>query len=191
MGIRGEGSSLILIKSRTMELNKTLEDKGKLLTNMLPLLSFGKQVVIKTLGDVIFRLFFNGSTVGHTYVPAENWKVQITGTKRTIEDCFLIAKTYFPEISYTLVNDAVVSLYDVKAEVQAGYSRLPTPVSILTRGYCGDVQRNVHSAYAAKFGKTQSIEYINELLNNKNLNYGDIDSTTEAGNILKKEEIVL
>lgn len=180
-----------------MQVDKTLEARGELLLQNLPLLSFNKEVVIKTLGDVIFKLFFNGITIGHTYIPSENWEVQKTGKKRTIEDCFLIAKTYFPEISYTQVQNAVESFYNIKAKVKPqainplSCSNLEMNISILTRGFCGDVQRNVHYNYSANFGAKQSIEYINDLLNNSNLNYGDFNNSTEAREVLNKEEIVL
>lgn len=134
---------------------------------------FSRNIKIDSLGDVIYYLFFNGSTIGKTFhaykhVPDREQK---TGSARSVEDCYLIAAHYFPEITYEQVENAIKSFYTETMTYNNG-----TKLYMLLRNWCSTVKRQVHSTmfnrntYSPKVTK----EMINEKLNSKNLNYEQI-----------------
>lgn len=135
-------------------------------------LSFSGEINIQRLGDVIFYLFFNGSTVGKTfsvYKRVSN-KPQKTGQSRSIEDCFLLAKHYFPEITYEQVQKAVVLFYDIKKNVKLAQGFRAFDYSLLGASWCCTVNRTVHNSVLGGRGLI-TIEEVNNHLDSKNLNY--------------------
>lgn len=146
-------------------------------------LSFAEDVEINTLGDIIFYLFFNGSTVGKTfsvYKRVSN-KPQKTGQARSIEDCFLLAKHYFPEITYKQVQDAVTLFYDVTKNTKLNSMYRTFDYKLLGASWCCTVNRTVHSSILGNRGLV-TIDDINKNLDSKNLNY-------ETRRIPSREEI--
>lgn len=135
-------------------------------------LSFSSEINIQRLGDVIFYLFFNGSTVGKTfsvYTRVSN-KPQRTGNSRSIEDCFLLAKHYFPEITYEQVYNAVVLFYTINKNAKLAHGFRAYDYSLLGANWCCTVKRIVHNSVLGGRGLI-TIEEINDHLNSKNLNY--------------------
>lgn len=120
-------------------------------------LYFSENIEIKTLGDVIYQLFFNDST-RDTFVKNEDGILvrQFTGSARSIEDTYLLTKNYIPNITYKQVYDAIESLYI------SGKGN-----STLSRWFCTTVKRRVHNCW-----RRITKEDLNKYLSNKNLNYG-------------------
>jgi hypothetical protein len=63
---------------------------------------------------------------------------------RSIEDAYLLAKTYFPEITYAQVAQATRALWK----------------DVLKHGFCGTVERTVHNKAYADVGKENILEAL-------------------------------
>lgn len=141
-------------------LKLTLEEKEIKYSKGLPL-GFPEDIKIKSLGDIIYNLFFSENRKNTEYKYKYTTRKQITGSARSIEDCFKIAKYYFPKITYKQVQDAVECYYfnyDGKRRMD------DTPK--LRNSYCTTVKRIVHS----NLNNPSKISVV-KFLNNKILNY--------------------
>src|SRR5882757_3344314 len=125
-------------------------------------LTFNKDIIVNSLGDVIQLLVFN-STSYATYYNKEATNFQRTGASRSIIDCFILANTYFPGISYAIVQLAIESFYE--------YGTLHNPLS---NWWCYDTNRRVHDCR-----QRLTKEYVNDWLDKHNLNYKPLKETEE------------
>jgi len=136
------------------------EEKQEKLNNLRKSeLVFHPNLEIKDLADVVFNLLFLRRP---TYWK-RNGKLykQTTGILRSIEDCYLLAKHYFPNISYERVHFAVKANYHQKEN---------DPIfPYLGDSYCYTVKRIVHSVNGTC--PTTAINIIRQRLNNSNTNY--------------------
>lgn len=125
-------------------------------------LKFIDEYTVGSLGDVLKYLFFNNGASRNTiriYKTVPN-RAQRTGLARSIEDAYLLAKYYLPDISYPAVKQAI----------QYFYKSFEHPVSkrfiYLSTWYCTTVRRQVHGA-----NHNLSKEDVNKILDEANLNY--------------------
>jgi hypothetical protein len=110
----------------------------------------------KDLAELMHKFFI---TTAQTYSDKEAKKVQTTsGKRRSIEDLFLLTKSYFPNISYSKLKERVESLYPEK---------LGATVPHLIHNKCGQVLRIVHHV-STLTGFTE--KYIRDIIPN-NLEY--------------------
>lgn len=110
----------------------------------------------KDLAELMYKFFI---TTAQTYSDKEARKVQTTsGKRRSIEDLFLLAKSYFPSISYLKLKERVESLYSEKIGNTGPY---------LIHNKCGQVLRIVHHV-STLTGFTE--KYIRDIIPN-NLEY--------------------
>lgn len=136
-------------------------NKRQVNLDKLARLRFTEEVQIKTLGDVIQRLWFNGTNTDTLRNHKKKGFIkQWTGINRTREDCYLLAKEYLPNITYEQVSNAVESFYT---------QNWKPGVPALYHNYCPTVSRRVHSCYSNKTRKV-----INDFLNERNLNYEEV-----------------
>lgn len=93
------------------------------------------------LAQLIFMIFISRIT---TYKDEKCTKVQTEGGKRrSIEDLYMVSRTYFPKISYLKLEERVQALYQ---------ENLPVGSKIfLTHALCGQVLREVHHPGNLKF----------------------------------------
>lgn len=118
---------------------------------------------IKDLAEIIHNLLVNKKSTIAVHDSGERLHCP-SGRARSIQDCYLVAKNYFPSITYLELHKAVVKLYP----------------SVLTTRYCYTVGRIVH--YPSRMGLSKNT-VRKELgkLNIINENYGKrkISSTSK------------
>lgn len=122
--------------------------------DLKPTLKFLTNHEVKTLGDIIFKLFF---VLGTQLMIIKSQKPQYSGQSRSIDDCYILAKHYFHNITYKQVSDAVEFFYEEK-EDNKGHR--------LSHWWCYTVNRRVHRSFGYP-----TKERINELLDLRKLNY--------------------
>lgn len=126
----------------------TFEEKQSRLDNLYRL-KFQAGIEITSLGDVLFYLFLNKNPycTERLYKNNKDFAKQLTGSARSIEDTYIIAKEYLPNITYETVYKAVESMY--------------TSHYYLSHWFCYTVNRRVHGqGYGDKKGINQ---YLNKL----------------------------
>jgi len=138
-------------------MDKFKEKQNKLDNLRKSELVFNSNTIINDLADIIFLLLF-------VNVPTfwkRNNKLyrQITGSMRSIEDCYLLAKHYFPKIDYKTVYNAV----------QSNYTNPTKEYPFLGKIYCYNVKRIVHTRFGSINDKTNDL--IRKRLNDNNTNY--------------------
>lgn len=136
------------------------EEKQEELNNLRKSeLVFHPDIEIKDLADVVFNLLF----LRRETFWKRNGKLykQTTGILRSIEDCYLLAKYYFPNISYERVHFAVKANY---------HQKVNDPIfPYLGNSWCYTVKRMVHFVNGAT--PITAITVIREKLNKSNTNY--------------------
>ena len=145
------------VKHKDCNMDQKLIDKGeKLKLKYKSNLKFAENVEIKSLGDIIFMLFFIklDNWISDTYWKRKNkYYLQKTGSARSIEDCYLLAISYIPDINYEQVDKAVELFYNDEY--------------MIGQWYCTTVKRRVHSRNCYNNITTHN---INNRLNIANLN---------------------
>jgi len=124
-------------------------------------LVFAKDVVISSLGDILYYLFYEQKYPTYWF-RNDKYYLQHTGGARSIEDFYLLAKSYFPNITYVHAYKAVVFNYHENV-IDHTYK-----YPFLGHSWCHTVKRRVHSIYGSYNSETK--ELINRRLSNNALN---------------------
>lgn len=122
---------------------------------------------IETIGDIIHQLFFINNL--GTYYKKKDGSLykQQTGNLRSIDDTYILAKSYLKDVTYEKVYDAIQALYGYNYSYCVKKNKRGK-LKILIPSYCHQVKRRVHSI---NYGYYTNKEQINNILNELNLNF--------------------
>lgn len=112
---------------------------------------------VKDLGEILYRMFqTKDATVANKRLQCDS------GRLRSIQDAYIVAKSYLPDLTYEQLYKAVTSLYG----------------KLIKPSYCTTVNKRVHSPYNAGSTKQNYSKALGKL-NIKNPSYGKSEKALE------------
>lgn len=135
-----------VVNLNSIEISKVDSKKKAEILRPQPNIYLSGKVV--DLAELIYRCFIGREA---TYLDEDCTKIQTSHSRRrSIEDLFMLTKTYFPKISYLRLEERVKALYESKEGIY------------ISHDFCDVVKREVHYPGNIKI----SVDWVRKYLPN-------------------------